>query len=93
MGKPRSKGYRPTTRDYAVNCWLQKEALVSLFQERLVLVVGEDEERQCAQLRMLQSRVELVAGGLEVLIRRGAVQHEDDALRPLKVETLRATTL
>jgi len=54
---------------------------------RLVLVVGEDEERQCAQLRMLQSRVELVAGGLEVLIRRGAVQHEDDALRPLVVTT------
>lgn len=36
---------------------------------RLVLVVGEDEERQCAELRVLQGGVELVASGFKVLVR------------------------
>ena len=52
---------------------------------RLVLVVGEDEEGECAELGVLQGRVELVAGGLQVFVRRGAVQDEHHALRALVV--------
>lgn len=54
---------------------------------RLVLVIGEDEERQCAELRMLQGGVKLVSCRLEVFIRWGAVQYEDYTLRPLVVAT------
>lgn len=35
---------------------------------RLVLVVGENEERQCTELRVLKGRVELVACRLKVFI-------------------------
>lgn len=35
---------------------------------RLVLVVGKDKERQCAELRVLQGRVELITCCLKVLI-------------------------
>lgn len=53
----------------------------------LVLVVGEDEERQRAELRVLQGGVELVASSFQILVRRRAVQDEDHALRALVVTT------
>lgn len=53
----------------------------------LVLVVGEDEERQCAELRVLQGGMELVASSFEILVWRSAVQDEDHALRALVVTT------
>lgn len=54
---------------------------------RLVLVVGEDEERQCAELRVLQGGMELVAGSFEILVWRSTVQDEDHALWALVVTT------
>lgn len=50
---------------------LQLKVLLDLIWRpcsRLVLVVGKDKERQCAELRVLQGRVELITCCLKVLI-------------------------
>lgn len=50
-----------------------------------ILVVGKDEEGECAELRVLQGQMELRSASLHLLIRNSTVKNEYHSLRALVV--------